>query len=275
MQESERGLKFLLKVDSIYKDNPSIILYARDTYSLLNYYYKDQKNQKNQIKYLTKLITVDSLIKVKYGDLDNEIIKKYDTSNLISEKEDLIKFLKKEKNTSQKTTLAFIIISVLAFSFTFYFLRKNYILKKRFQSVIEQINGSKKSKENLLKVESTGISKDLTEKILKGLEKFEKSQRFLKKKYTLNSLAKELNTNSTYLSKVINLEKDTNFANYLNNLKIDYAINRLSNDKQFRLYTIKAISEESGFNNQLTFSIAFHKKTKLQPSYFIKQLKNT
>ena len=210
---------FFIKLIQLYKDNPSIILYARDTYSLLNYYYKDQKNQKNQIKYLTKLITVDSLIKVKYGDLDNEIIKKYDTSNLISEKEDLIKFLKKEKNTSQKTTLAFIIISVLAFSFTFYFLRKNYILKKRFQSVIEQINGSKKSKENLLKVESTGISKDLTEKILKGLEKFEKSQRFLKKKYTLNSLAKELNTNSTYLSKVINLEKDTNFANYLNNLK--------------------------------------------------------
>ncbi|WP_416337329.1 helix-turn-helix domain-containing protein [Galbibacter sp. EGI 63066] len=79
----------------------------------------------------------------------------------------------------------------------------------------------------------------------------------------MNSLAKELNTNSTYLSKVINNSKQINFSNYINNLRIEYAIEKLTGSEQFRAYTIQAIAEESGFGTAQSFS----------SSFFIKQLK--
>ena len=62
-----------------------------------------------------------------------------------------------------------------------------------------------------------GIPEHIVKDILEKLENFEKSYQFTKKKYTLNSLAKELNTNSSYLSKVINETKEIGFAHYLNN----------------------------------------------------------
>lgn len=90
----------------------------------------------------------------------------------------------------------------------------------------------------------------------------------------MNSLAKEINTNSSYLSKVINITKSESFAHYLNNLKIDFAVDKLSKDKKFKSFTIKAIAEDSGFNTAQSFTNAFYKKTGIYPSYFIKQLEN-
>ena len=85
-------------------------------------------------------------------------------------------------------------------------------------------------------------------------------------------LAKELNTNSTYLSKIINVYKEKNFSNYLHDLRIGYAIERLRDDEKFRLYSIKGISEEMGFKTSESFAKAFHKKTGIYPSAFIKTL---
>ncbi|WP_299712892.1 AraC family transcriptional regulator [uncultured Tenacibaculum sp.] len=289
MDKDKSLLQYLLKIDSVHTLHPNTVLNAQWANSELYNYHKKIGNKEKQLENINKLLSIDSIVETKYSKLEKKITEGYDIPNLLSERENLISTLKKDSNSNQKTSFIFIFLSFSLLLVLFYFLRKNYILRRRFQSIIQDIDRNEqpkmadkiKEKEEPTKEQETtaqkpqktaGISKDLTEKILLGLDKFEKSQRFTKKKYTLNSLAKELNTNSTYLSKVINLEKGTNFSNYLNNLKIDYAINRLTKDSKFRSYTIKAISEESGFNNQLTFSIAFNKKTKLQPSYFIKQL---
>ena len=106
------------------------------------------------------------------------------------------------------------------------------------------------------------------------MEKFEKTHRYTKNKITLNTLAKELKTNISYLSKIINVHKGLNFPNYLKKLRIDYAIEKLKDDAKFRTYTIQAIAEEVGFNKAQSFSAAFYKKTGFYPSYFIKQLEN-
>ncbi len=286
MNKNELLFKNLLKIDSIYEKHPKTIINAKWANSELYTYYKKTRNKEKQLSTINKLLLIDSIIETKYSKLEKKITEGYDIPNLLSERENLISVLQKNSIKSKNTSFLFIFLSILLLLSLFYFLRKNHILKKRFNLVIEQSNSNKNLKKekqtiqqktsqkekSTIELQPSGISEDLTNKILSSLEKFEKSQRFTKKKYTLNSLAKEINTNSSYLSKVINLEKGNNFSNYLNNLKIDYAINRLTKDSKFRSYTIKAISEESGFNNQLTFSTAFHKKTKLQPSYFIKQL---
>ncbi|MEL6305818.1 MAG: helix-turn-helix domain-containing protein [Bacteroidota bacterium] len=66
--------------------------------------------------------------------------------------------------------------------------------------------------------------------------------------------------------------KGVNFSNYLNNLRVSYAMNKMKSDLTFRKYTIEAIAKESGFNNAQSFTSAFVKHTGLYPSYFAKQL---
>ena len=51
--------------------------------------------------------------------------------------------------------------------------------------------------------------------ILKKLEKFEEKNKFTEKGLTLNKLAKNFNTNSTYLSLVISENRNLNFNKYL------------------------------------------------------------
>ncbi|TEB41336.1 AraC family transcriptional regulator, partial [Flavobacterium circumlabens] len=76
----------------------------------------------------------------------------------------------------------------------------------------------------------------------------------------------------SYLSKIINFYKGKNFSQYINDMRIIYAITKIKSDKKFRMYTIKAISEEVGFSNSESFAKAFYNNTGLQPSYFIKKI---
>lgn len=116
------------------------------------------------------------------------------------------------------------------------------------------------------------ISNNIVFNIIEKINFFEQKGMFLKHSITLGTMAKALNTNSTYLSKVINNIKQKSFNNYINELRIDYAIEQLKTNKKYRRYSISAIAEEVGFNNYKSFSRAFVKKTGKQISLFIKEL---
>ncbi|WP_326982142.1 hypothetical protein VUJ46_18315 [Chryseobacterium sp. MYb264] len=77
---------------------------------------------------------------------------------------------------------------------------------------------------------------------------------------TLGSLAKDIQTNSSYVSEVINTYKEQNFASYLNSLRVEYLLNKLVTDKKFRSYKLGVIPDELGYNNEQAFSIEFKKR---------------
>lgn len=107
--------------------------------------------------------------------------------------------------------------------------------------------------------------------LLKKLDTFELEKGYLRPDIKLGELSKIFKTNSSYLSKTINLYKGKNFNQYLNDLRINYAISKLDQDKIFRKYTIKAMAEEVGFKNPDSFVDAFINKTGEQPNCFIKK----
>ncbi|MBS7233514.1 helix-turn-helix transcriptional regulator [Flavobacterium psychroterrae] len=108
--------------------------------------------------------------------------------------------------------------------------------------------------------------------MVEKLIKFEKECGYLELNLKLIDLADRFDTNSTYLSKTINQYKGKNFSQYLNDLRIQYAVTKLKKEKKLRKYTVKALAEEFGFNNSESFAKAFHSNTGLHPSYFIKKL---
>lgn len=71
----------------------------------------------------------------------------------------------------------------------------------------------------------------------------------------------------------MNKHKEKKFSDYINDLRIDHCVVQLQKKPRLLKYTIEAISTEFGFNNEDTFSIAFQKRMKLRPSFFIAELK--
>ena len=108
--------------------------------------------------------------------------------------------------------------------------------------------------------------------ILDGLIKLEKKQYYLKQECTLHNVAKKLKTNTAYLSKIVNSELGKNFSAYINDLRINYVLIELKNNKRLRSYSIAAISEEVGYKSPDSFNKYFKEATGLTPSIFIKKI---
>ncbi len=264
------NIKYLLKSDSLYTNTRDTLLNRNRLriYPLLIDYYRDEyiNDVEKQIFYANRLIKLDSTYDARNKDVLGTF-KKYDIEKIKKQKEDLEKEI--ENVANQKRLLVFIIsISLLILIYFLWKKKQKNRLKKVVNNSEDAVIESENNKEK-------SLSNDVIEDILSKLDKFEKSEGFIKKKYTLQILAKELETNSTYLSKIINQEKGESFSNYINNLKISYITEKLEKDSKFRNYTIKALAEEAGFNTTQSFTKAFEKKHQKSILDFIEKLENS
>ncbi|WP_271782352.1 helix-turn-helix domain-containing protein [Aquimarina algiphila] len=274
LNSREKAIEEFVKVDNIVQEITEIMPETRDSYEILIDYYKENNDKDNQLIYIERLIKVDSIINSDYKYLSKKIIQNYDTPKLISDKEKIIKALEYEKKSSLKMN---IIISLVCLTLTIVLginYQKKRIYKKRFFKLYyENKNISSTTSNSIKKLpDNIGISKIVVDELLQKLDYFEKNKDFLKSKLTIGSLSKEFKTNSRYLSKTINVYKDKSFNNYINDLRINFVVEKLKNDSKFRKYTIKAIGHEVGFTSTEVFSKSFYKSTGVYPSYFLKQL---
>lgn len=114
---------------------------------------------------------------------------------------------------------------------------------------------------------------DTTEKyILDGLENLESNLIFLQKNITLGKIATELNTNVKYLSIIIKKNKAENFSNYINQLRINYIVEKLSTQDEFSKYKISHLSDLCGYSSPASFTKSFFEIMKQTPSDYIKSL---
>jgi len=122
--------------------------------------------------------------------------------------------------------------------------------------------------------ESQALMTSATEKkILNKLEKFEQTILFTRNNVSLPYVAAYCNTNTKYLSYVVNTHKKKDFKNYINELRVKHIIYKLKNDSQYHKYKISTMAEESGFSSQSKFAAAFRKVTSVSPSEFLDHLK--
>ncbi|MEL6975898.1 MAG: helix-turn-helix domain-containing protein [Bacteroidota bacterium] len=261
----------LEKAGALITESNEILLESMETFFLIKDYYRKTNNDKKLLNAIDAIIKYDSILDSYTGPLEQKIKKEYEIPLLMNEKETLINKLNRDKQVSGMVSKILIVLVVVLILFATYEINKNITLKKKFEAVLNSMDTQKEEpKEN--KRSSIGISEQIVEEVLLKLDEFEDSEAFVASKQTLNSLAKDFKTNSAYLSKIINHFKGVNFSNYLNNLRVSYAMNKMKSDLTFRKYTIEAIAKESGFNNAQSFTSAFVKHTGLYPSYFAKQL---
>ena len=288
LHQPEKALTSFLTADSLRDVAGSDYLFSdlKVTYEYLHNHYKQTGDVTRQIEYLNKMIAYEE----EYGKLSqnvgDEIIASYTLPELLSEKENAIKTLEEEKESRNIGIILIVILGLAAISFAIYQYRRRLKLKQRFinlrDTYSERITTEEKPEEataatrpvvqNHIEGALSHIKPAQLEKIQEGLDSFEKKALFTSHNVTLKSLAKQIGTNVSYLSKYINVEKSENFSTYLNDLRINYVLKELYNNPKLKSYTVAAIAEEVGFSNVKSFSTHFKRVTGLSVSYFIKNL---
>jgi AraC-like DNA-binding protein len=102
----------------------------------------------------------------------------------------------------------------------------------------------------------------------KFIKEFEEKELFLKKDINLHLLSEILNTNTTYLSRAINICSSDNFNTLLNKYRIAYFKN-LINNKEYRTYKLNYLYSKSGFKSQSSFNRAFKSIENKTPSDYL------
>ncbi|GGG98956.1 hypothetical protein GCM10011416_16510 [Polaribacter pacificus] len=266
---NQKAIVYALKIDSLYKKNKFYHSSQRSAYKGLIAHYRAQKNDHKELEYINKYIRVDSALNSNALKMRKNLTNNYDIPKLLEERKALVNRLENRLTTTKKWLMGIGVISLVFILYFAYQARRNKVYKKRFTSLINsQKTGESNAEEQAIEY-GNDLPEEVVTELLQCLDLFEKNHKYLSKKITLPSLAKSFHTNSSYLSKVINQYKKQSFRNYINKLRIDYAVERLKTDRVFRKYTHKAIGEEVGFKSTEAFTKAFYKHTGIKASFFI------
>lgn len=268
LNERDKAITYFKKVDALYNEHNYIRPDVREGYELLIDYYKKTNDKELQLLYIDKLLTIDQLLHQNYRYLLKKIIKEYDTRKLLEAKKDI------EDEMNFRTAIGVCILAMLLMVIGLLINRqqKNKRLFRELMNRNTNLEPSKKE-DNESKPFVQELIPETENSILKQLEKFERTKKYLEKDMTLVKMASILNTNTKYVSKVIVKHKGTGTIEYINKLKIDYIIEKLKTESKYRNYTNKALGEEAGFGTTQIFTRTFKAQTGISPTFFIYQLK--
>ncbi len=251
----------------------SIPQLRRDLYEILSKSYMELHETEKSKQYLRLFTELnDSISSINKKAVDAALNK------TISKQEEL-----RLNNSSKQTiiyTLSAIVFLILGI-FLFLYYKKQMQIKK-IEKVLEKLKAKQNNQETLLptnpailkveeKDEKTALmSPESEQKLLEKLQEFEKNQLFLERKVSLPYVAAEIETNTKYLSYIIKKHKEKDFNEYINDLRINYIVQKITDDPIYRQYKINTLAEETGFSSHSKFATVFKATIGVSPSEFIK-----
>ncbi len=264
-----RATEYFLEIDSIVTKTADPFNEIKDVYQQLLIHSSMEKNPREQIYYISKLIYYDSILSTEQQEITNQAIVAYDIPYLKHQK-------KKAEEELRIKSVAITGVGALAFIATcsgLFFYYRNQKIKFKLKQLLDDSTQEKKFTRGDVE-HPISIPDDIRMNILKKLEEFEENGLYLRKEIDMSILAQEFGTNTSYLSIVINHYKKMTFPNYLKDLKISLAISRLKKEPDLLKYNYQGLAEIFGFKTADSFSKAFYKKTGVYPSSFLSELKS-
>ncbi|MCV9926298.1 helix-turn-helix domain-containing protein [Flavobacterium sp. LS1R49] len=272
LKKTNLGLSYFKRVDNIFEKKGYIRPDLRENFEILIDHYKSKKDLKLQLHYIRKLIKADSILNKRYRYLSGRIHKEYDTKQLLAEKENIETSLENRKyNDLILTSIIVGLFSLLLF-IAYRYIRNKRVYKRKFDELMKK-NEMPKTEGKSIQSNVLDINPETVNSVLSQLEKFEREKKFLEKDLTSIKLAVAFDSNARYLSKIIQHYRGKKFVEYINDLKVDYLISQLKENKQLRKYTNKALAEEVGFSSTQRFANAFFARTGMPTAYFIEEIK--
>ncbi|MGH1386508.1 helix-turn-helix domain-containing protein [Kordia sp.] len=271
LKKYKEALENFVEIDRIIQTKKLNFPNLDEAYQFLGKTYVQLGNHEKATEVYDQYIKRKKLNDEKRFELYQTIFEGYDLKNVEYRAEKAAKESNLFKSYFTQAILAIILLIISAIAFFMYYRNKQKQKFTKFHALIKEL---KTTEVKDVETVPTGyvLSDEKASKILNNLEVLETKLFFLDKKYNLSTLAKKCNTNSSYLSQVINKYKEKTFSEYMTDMRITYVLNALKNDKKLRSYTIQSIAEEIGFKKSESFAKAFKKRTGFNPSYYIKNL---
>ncbi|MFC3414090.1 helix-turn-helix domain-containing protein [Algoriphagus hitonicola] len=138
---------------------------------------------------------------------------------------------------------------------------------------IEEIDTSK-NPDSPKQVFSIGYSSLETNSDLSSQEKkrliiisgyLEETRPYLDQKFSAKKIEEDLNISSKNIGNIIKKNFKMNFNQYVNKLRIEYALSQLESYPKWRAYTIEALANNVGFNSANSFYAYFKEYTGMTP----------
>src|SRR6218665_3917909 len=262
-----KAIPFAKKAENFEKQAPMPYVRKEIYHSLFDAYVETDKQ--DSARYYLKLHTSlsDSLQKAEKENMlspVNQIISDNDTEN--------------KKSIQKIVFIALGVFLVLIIIGWLFWRKKSKIIKQKYEALVAKLdfeNVKTDAAENVRNqdVKSIQITDETVKNLLSKLDKFEKSDKYLKREVSLTYLANNIGTNTKYLSEIIKQHKGKSFSNYINGLRIDYILRELYSNPKLREYKISHLADLSGFSSREVFAVVFKKETGITPSFFINNLK--
>ena len=246
-----------------------------ELFKVLSQSYLELQETEQSKKYLHLFTALnDSILNVNKKAVDAAVNK-----TLTNQKE-----LRENNRTKQLliytlSAAVFIIFGV----FVFLYYRKQKQIK-RIEKTLEKLKAGQTLSEPVASVEMTSnlepekeekialMSPEAENKLVEKLRDFEQSNLFLERKVSLPYVAAEIETNTKYLSYIIKKHKGKDFNEYINDLRITYIVQKITDEPIYRQYKINTLAEETGFSSHSKFATVFKAVVGVSPSEFIKYI---
>ena len=89
-------------------------------------------------------------------------------------------------------------------------------------------------------------------------------KKYKDKNYSAKMLAKDLNTNTRYISAVVNVRFHMNYTSFINKFRIEEAMAILV-DRRYQCLNMEEVSDMVGFSNRQSFYASFYKQMQMTP----------
>lgn len=149
--------------------------------------------------------------------------------------------------------------------------RKAKLKLKGFMETFKEEEEQKKSVYSST-ISNLTITDEKEKEIIIALEALVLKKYHLRSDFGLQSAAKKIKTNTTYLSHVVNKNYGKSFSEYFNELKINHVINELMENETYRKYSTQGMAESVGYKSATSFTRSFKKRTGVTPVQFLKGL---
>ncbi|MEM9076219.1 MAG: helix-turn-helix domain-containing protein [Bacteroidota bacterium] len=229
-----------------------------------------EKDTISQKEYFNRLVYYDTLLTRTQKSLRAISLHEFDLPLAEEEKDSLTRLIQSKKKW---LNIFYILSSLLLLGTAGYYFKYQNTQKKLTAALNYPVIAKSSPTSGSKTILDSKLNEEAMSAILSKLEVWEKEKGFLDSTINQQDLAKQLGTNSTYLSQAINLYKGQNFSSYIKDLRITLAINALKENPDLaKEKSMIQLAELFGFNSLSVFNKAFKGKLGITPGIFLKSL---
>lgn len=161
----------------------------------------------------------------------------------------------------------FFLFQLYAHKIVKHFIQENEILIEKIPLIKFDLRTKFNQKESV----SSSLLSEMEKLYIKIEEYMQLRKPWLDPDYSIEQLARDLKSNTLYISKAVNIYAKTNFKSYLNEYRIQTFVNEANKNRHDKKL-IKEIYLEIGFKSQVTFNRVFKARFDMTPQEYIDNL---